>query len=197
MKLNLFGFFKKSFRFKVILIGIVLMLLTCFALTVFFVHNQNRTLNKSLAEQGRLLAQVLGHSAKIGIFSENTDLLAPPVDGIAQQQKVKYVVIFNGDGERLYTAGSSLKEPNAQSELPDSQIPDELQDKLRGADGTIFFSEPDVLQVWSAVFAAQRYSNSESFFLKERLLRRHSGPLVLFKSVSARRSITNRFLIFW
>ncbi|MCF8029051.1 MAG: hypothetical protein K9K81_11845, partial [Desulfobacteraceae bacterium] len=80
------------------------MLITCLSLTGFFVYHQSASLNASLVERGGLLVRVLAHSARVGIFAENPELLENPVDGIARQKEVARVMVYNANGDLIYAS---------------------------------------------------------------------------------------------
>lgn len=160
--MNLPGAIRKSFRVKIMLISIFFMLVACFALTGFFVHYQSVSLNDALIERGRLLARVLSHSAKVGIFSENRDLLRDPVDGTAEQQEVLGVSVFNAEGVLLC---SSLKF-QAESVVMDEKIGSELKERLGSSNIPTYESGPASIKVWSAVWSAPGYAKTESLFFK-------------------------------
>jgi|GEM_PF-1913095 len=162
---------KTSFRIKVILASILLMLLTCFSLTVFFIHHQSAALTEALYERGNLLVRMLAHSARVGVFAENKDLLKNPVDGVLGQQGVNRVFIYGADGNLLYEAVSDLKQAaSAQGASPRDLIGEELAERLRSADGAVYFDLSGELQVWSAVFSRPIYESSDSLFFKEKLV---------------------------
>ena len=55
----------------------------------------------SLINKGALLASILAQNARIGVFSENENLLEDPVKGIFEQEEVSAVSIFNLEGTPL------------------------------------------------------------------------------------------------
>ncbi|MCF8111706.1 MAG: response regulator [Desulfobacteraceae bacterium] len=160
-------FFKQSFRVKVIFISIIIMLATCLCLTGFFVYNQSASLEDSLEERGTLLASVLAHSARIGIFAENRELLVSPVDGILKQPEVVRVSVFGSDGKLLYAAGGEPGESEVRPEAPPPKIDDGLSQKISSSESAVHFDFSESLQVWSAVFSSPEYSTHESLIFRE------------------------------
>ncbi len=159
--------FKTSFRVKVILVSIFFMLATCFFLTTFFVRHQSAAMNSSLKERGGLLVSVLVHSARVGIFAENRELLKNPVDGVARQQEIIRASVFSADGKLLYASGKNYAGSGEQSSLPRSRVDDKLSEKLRSSGTRVYYEFSDTLQVWSAVFSKPGYSDPESLFFSE------------------------------
>lgn len=159
---------KNSFRIKVILASILFMLLTCFSLTVFFIHHQSATLTEALYERGNLLMGMLAHSARVGVFAENKDLLKNPVDGVLEQREVDRVFIYGANGSLLYAAGADLKQAaGAKDPSPSGLIGEKLAERLRSAEASVYFDVSGGLQVWSAVFSRPVYESTDSLFFKE------------------------------
>lgn len=158
------GFFKKSFRLKVIFISILIMLCTCFLLTGFFVYNQSISLEDSLKERAGLLAGVFAQTARMGIFAENMELLQSPVEGILRQPEVTGVSVFGSRGGLLYSSDENPESQKTDNGSQNVGIDDELRERLASSESGVFFDSPDTLQVWSAVFSTPEYSSRESLF---------------------------------
>ncbi|MCF8037343.1 MAG: response regulator [Desulfobacteraceae bacterium] len=160
---------RRSFRAKVILISIFFMLITCLSLTGFFVYHQSASLNASLVERGGLLVRVLAHSARVGIFAENPELLENPVDGIARQKEVARVMVYNANGDLIYASADrqGASGPSDANSSQNADIGEQLYEKLSASDSTVCFSSPDALQVWSGVFSVPDYAGTEALFFEE------------------------------
>lgn len=169
MTFNFLQTFRRSFRFKVLLISILFMLVPSMSLTAFFMYQQSAYMDEALIERGRLLARVLAHSAKMGIFSESRDLLHAPVEGIARQQEVLRVAVFNAEGGLLYVSVKPGMESAGDAGATDPAIGNELLEQLRTSGSAVYFDSPDGLQVWRAVFSVTGYTgNAESLFFEDR-----------------------------
>ena len=176
MRLNLVNKFKNSFRVKVVLVSIFFMLAICFSLTVYYVHVQRQSQNDALIGRAQLLAGTLAHSAKVGIFSENTELLKDPIDGVVEHQEVIYAAVFNSSGRELLDKvkdrpGMHLTEDISRTE----KIGNQLLSDLRKSKSPIFFSSHNFLQVWSAVLSTAAYTKEESLFFGEENSQRNTN----------------------
>ncbi|MFP4571656.1 MAG: ATP-binding protein [Desulfobacterales bacterium] len=191
MEINPLSRFRKSFRVKVIFISIIIMLVTCFCLTGFFVYNQNASLEDSLKERAELLVSVLAHSARLGVFAESREFLINPVEGILKQPEVIKVCAFGSDGNLLYSAGGSPADSEAGSEAPPSRIDDKFSQKIRSSESAVYFDSSRVLQVWSAVFSMPEYSTHESLIFREDETTLES-KVIGFVSIDISRDFLNR-----
>lgn len=117
MRLNLLKTLNENFGIKVFAAFTLFIFIISFSFTSFFIHRQGESLRESLIKNGRLLARILAHNSRIGVFSENEELLRGPVEGIFQQGGVLEVSVFNLEGELLTkqerpqarTSGKSVK----------------------------------------------------------------------------------------
>jgi hypothetical protein len=69
-----------------------------FSFTAVFIHLEGKSLNDSLIRDGKLLARILAQNTRIGVFSENEELLKDPVESIFQKEDILDISIFNQDG---------------------------------------------------------------------------------------------------
>jgi signal transduction histidine kinase/CheY-like chemotaxis protein len=167
MRLNLLKAFRNSFQVKVISVSIFFMLVICVVLTVYFVQSQRTSQNDALIGRSQLLAGTLAHSAKVGIFSENTDLLKDPIGGVAQHEEVACVVVYNSAGTLLSKSQDPQKMATIQSFPVTEKIDDALLGKLRRSGSLVYFTTPEALQVWSPVFSTSGYTAETSLFFGE------------------------------
>ena len=98
MRLNLLKSLNENFGIKVFAAFTLFIFIISFSFTSFFIHRQGKSLRESLIKNGRLLARILAHNSRIGVFSENEELLRGPVEGIFQQEGVLEVSVFNLEG---------------------------------------------------------------------------------------------------
>ena len=112
--------FGNHFRTKIFMIFSFLIVSITLAFTVFFFNYQRHSLTEKITSKGELLAGMLAHSVRLGVFAENAALLAMPINGIMNNPEVMAVVVFTADGRSLafrYREGTSdhavpeLKDP--------------------------------------------------------------------------------------
>ena len=68
----------ENFTAKVLIALTAYMIIVSFSFTYFFFQYQYRFLTENLVKNGKLLAEILAHEARIGVFSENNTFLRPP-----------------------------------------------------------------------------------------------------------------------
>ena len=157
----------EKFGVKLFVMLAVFILIISFSFTVFFIHHERRSLRDSLINKGELLARILSYSSKIGVFSENEELLKDPVEGILRQEGVLEVSVFNLRGELLRKQERpGIKNRKEATEGVERRW-DEIPPRLRESRVPLYLEGKHTLQFWSPVFAGAAYSMEESLFLDD------------------------------
>jgi signal transduction histidine kinase/CheY-like chemotaxis protein len=95
----------ESFSSRIFFFFTIFIILISVSFTAFFFQQQRKSLKQSLANEGELLAKLLAHNSRFGVFTENEALLRDPVDGIMQHKEVLFVSIQTLDGKLLKEEG--------------------------------------------------------------------------------------------
>ena len=112
MKLNFIQQLRESFGLRVFMIFTACIFLLVAAFTFFFFQYQRNALTLHLTQRGLLISQILAHSSKIGVFSENAALLTALGEGILEQPDVYAVSIYNRQGTLLKDLQSASFDSN-------------------------------------------------------------------------------------
>jgi signal transduction histidine kinase len=98
--LNLLNY-RESFSARIFLTFSTLCIVVALAFTLFFFRYQSSSLTEKLVSKGELLVTLLAHNARLGVFTENADILEPPVDGILENPDALSVAVYTSDGKHL------------------------------------------------------------------------------------------------
>ncbi len=120
--LNLTAYFREHFSARIFLTFSVLIITVSLAFTVFFFHYQSGSLTEKTVSEGKLLARLLAHNSRLGVFTENADLLGVPVGGIMENREVLSVAVYNTDGKTLASRSRNGHSPSPASEKWDAGI---------------------------------------------------------------------------
>jgi len=107
--------FREHFSARIFLTFSVLIIIITFAFTFFFFRYQSRSLTEKVESKGELLASLLAYNARLGVFTENADLLSAPVNGILEDHEVLSVAVYTNDGKIL-----ALQNRPGGNSLPDT-----------------------------------------------------------------------------
>ena len=107
--------FREHFSARIFLTFSALIIIITFAFTFFFFRYQSRSLTEKVESKGELLASLLAYNARLGVFTENADLLSAPVNGILEDHEVLSVAVYTNDGKIL-----ALQNRPGGNSLPDT-----------------------------------------------------------------------------
>lgn len=93
---------RKSFGYKIYMSFSLSILIISLIISGGFILYQQRNVKDNLIREGRMLADLLAHHSRTGIFAENRGLLEDSVRGIMNQQNVLAVSIFASEGKPLF-----------------------------------------------------------------------------------------------
>jgi signal transduction histidine kinase len=179
----------EKFGVKLFALFAAFMIIVSFSFTVFFIDHQRQSLHDSLMNKGQLLARVLAFSSRIGVFSENENLLKGPIEGILRQEGVMEVSILNLQGDLLRQQarpGTVIrKEPTQGVEV----IP--LGVRESGASG--YLEDTHTVHFWSPVLAGGAFSTEESLFL-DAIPPQGSGRVIGFVRVMVDKGVLSKQL---
>lgn len=193
MNVNLLKAFHENFGVRVFAAVAILISLISFSFTAFFIYNESKSLTDTAIDRGNLLAGILAHSARIGVFSENEKLLEVPVEGVLQQEGVLEVAIFNLKGRLLKKAEKSGSRSPDKSAKGDGEARKKIFERLREPGTSYRLEEGDRFQFWSPVASGFGYSREESLFLGEEPLKRKEN-VIGFVHITVDKEVLNKRL---
>ena len=139
--------FREHFSARIFLTFSVLIIIITFAFTFFFFRYQSRSLTEKVESKGELLASLLAYNARLGVFTENADLLSAPVNGILEDHEVLSVAVYTNDGKIL-----ALQNRPGSKSLPDTGKWDAAVGKmLTKASPSLHFMKNGNFIFWSRV----------------------------------------------
>ncbi|MCP4348461.1 MAG: PAS domain S-box protein [Desulfobacterales bacterium] len=154
---------KEKFSIKVFAAFTVFIFVISFSFTVFYIHREYNSLKEGMIKNGNLLAGILAHNSKLGVFSENEALLKDPAEGVYNQQGVQKVSIFNLEKKLL----KSKEKPGIKNQKMLKQAPsDKIFEQLMETRQTVFTEKDRIIEFWSPVISGSGYTG-ESLFFKE------------------------------
>ncbi|MBN2466569.1 MAG: response regulator [Deltaproteobacteria bacterium] len=152
--------FKKKFGAKVFALITVFLFIISLSFTAFFIYQQGASLTDKLLKNARLLTGILAYSVRLGVFSENTELLQNTVEGIYQQEGVLEIKVFSLEEELL------SKQKKAEMQSSEAEDRSTIPERLKQKQGLYTVEGSDRLELWSPVVVGASYSTEESLFFE-------------------------------
>jgi len=106
---SLKAYFSEHFSARIFLTFSALIIIISLAFTLFFFRKQSIALTEQAEIKGELLASLLAHNARLGVFTENPDLLGEPIKGLLENRDLHSIAIYTADGKVLLV----LNQPDA------------------------------------------------------------------------------------
>ncbi len=90
-----------SLRTKFVVFFSLIIILTCSALSWYFIQNKRTTMTERLRDLGSVLVKNLAHNVRYGIIIEERTILDQFIAGMMEVDEVVYVIISGADGQVL------------------------------------------------------------------------------------------------
>ncbi len=166
MRMPFFNYWKEHFGIKVVLKFAFFICVIILSFTAFLIFSQNKILTENLLKNGKLLAAILADNSRIGVFSENPEMLSDPAGGIFHRIGVLGVSVFNLEGELL----KKLEKPGTRTE--EEQVKagvkrkTQVFERLRNTKSGFYLEDDNRFEFWSPVFAGSGSSEEELLILQ-------------------------------
>ncbi|GLI36748.1 response regulator [Geobacter hydrogenophilus] len=132
--------------------------------TVFFFQQQRSALKDSLVNEGKLLAKLLAHNIRLGVFAENAELLRDPIQGILEHEGVLFVSIVTAEGKALQEQAHKKVINNSGRAFPHWSSRFE---RLKGTAEPSVYEGDDIFEFWAPVMSSSSVLADESLFLDQ------------------------------
>ncbi len=156
--LNLLKIYNENFGVKVFIKFILFILIISSSFTVFFILQERRTLTNNLIKKGELIARLLADNSKLGVFTENKDLLVNSTKGFLQQDEVKSLSIFTVDGKLLIRQERGDGKAQGKSMEVDQDKLKHILEKIKESGSACYLeSTAGTVEFWTPVTSGSKY----------------------------------------
>jgi len=181
--------FHEKFGIRAFAIFAILIFVISSSFTLFFICQQRKSLTDTQIKKGKLLAGILAYSSRLGVFSENEEMLSDPVEGVFQNEGVLEVSVFNLTGELL----KSQKRSDVRTTKEDEEVRNRIFEKLRETASPFYLEDKTRWEFWSPVMSASPYLSEESLFFEEAPVQR-KGRVIGFVKITLDKKMLDKRL---
>jgi len=168
MNLNFLKLLREKFSIKVFVTFTIFFFIISSVFTIFFYYQQRKALTNTLMKNSELLVGVLAYSVRLGVLSENKDLLRDAVEGIFQQESVLEVSVFNLQ-KNLFKKLKKYKVTDQQTSAQENEkVPGNVIESFRQDQPLCLLKGKDSMELWSPVITVAGYASEEYLVLGER-----------------------------
>ncbi|AJE02969.1 histidine kinase [Geobacter pickeringii] len=153
---------RNTFGLKFFVLFTVFTACVALSFTLLFFHSQRRVLEENMTGEGHLLARLLAHSVRLGVFTENSELLKDPIEGILSHEGVLFVSILSGEGNLLREQPSSSMLNTPERGFPHWSTRFE---QIRRSQASPVFEGDTFYEFWSPVASTPQLASTESLYL--------------------------------
>jgi signal transduction histidine kinase len=155
-----------SFATKIFLAQALSIIIISLAFTGYFIHRERSSIREILMNKGSLLTQQLADSSRIGVFAENSDLIAEPLNSVMAQKEVLSARVFTAEGkllgERRSAEGAVRGEAAADSGKPPFDVT-----AVRKSVEPLSLLRKSTIEFWTAIRSTPGYSANDALLFTD------------------------------
>nr|MBL0716784.1 response regulator [Desulfobacterales bacterium] len=194
MNLHLIRTLREGFGIRIFVIFTVFTFLVSFGFIGFFMHFQSKAMEQDLKNNGSILANLLAYNSKIGVFSENINLLKDPVDGIFQQEEVFRVTIYNYAGKILVDNKKSDYSKDNRFFNNYEKISDVIFKNMKAHNVVVYLDHNHSAEFWSKVVSVETPANDESLFFSKDMPRPNIQTIGFVRVLLSKQMLHDRLI---
>jgi signal transduction histidine kinase/ActR/RegA family two-component response regulator len=159
--------FRESLGVQVFSAFTALIVIISFSFILFFVNRQHTVMISAWEENGRLLAKILAYQSRIGVFSENEEILRAPMESTFQHATVLEANVYNAGGTSIarrvrYGNGTiGVKENGGNSSNAADR---DVIDSISGPNNMPVYHLENAMAVWAPVMSESAVSIEDDLY---------------------------------
>jgi signal transduction histidine kinase/DNA repair protein RadC len=127
--------------------------------STIFIHHQSKRLANTMIQKGTSIAELSSFNSRLGVLSNNPDLLDNVADGVMGQEGVLSFDVYTLNGEIIFQKGRKHEIDNLKLQTVINEITQSNSSK--------YLVEDDHYEFWSPVLAVIQSSEESLFFSTE------------------------------
>lgn len=156
---NLINRIRQKFGLKLFVSYFALIVMVSISFSIVFIHHQSKRLAGTLIQKGTSIAELASFNSRLGVFSDNPDLLENVADGVMGQEGVLSFDVYSLTGERIYQRGR-------KHEVGKSKL-DAIIELLAQSRRSSYVKEDGYYEFWAPVLSVARSSEESLYFSTE------------------------------
>lgn len=162
--MDVMNFKRKSFGAKILLLVTIFVMVMYLSFSLFFIYYQNSVLEGHLLYEGRQLAGLTAHSSRLGVFAENAELLAGPIEGMFQYEETMLVQVYASDGRLLQARTKPGRERLIDPANEHSDMRAKAMNDVKNAGSIISIDHIANIDFWAPVVSGDKYTDESLLY---------------------------------
>ncbi len=96
-----------TFGARVFVYLMTAMILIYIVFDLLMIRSHHKIIVDIMVKEGQTITRLLADNVRLGVFSENVDLLSPPVQSTLEQREVMTILVIDREGKQLLKEGQS------------------------------------------------------------------------------------------
>lgn len=155
-----------SFATKIFLAHAISIIIISLAFTGYFIHRERSSIREILMNKGSLLTQQLADSCRIGVFAENAELLAEPMNSVLAQKEVLSARVFTPEGKLLSERRSSEDAVRGGTDADSGKPPNDVAEVQKSM-APLSLVKESTIEFWTAIRSSPGYSPNEALLFTD------------------------------
>lgn len=155
---------RESLGAKILLVVTIFIMVLYVTFSLFFVYYQSRVLEEHLLYEGRQLASLISHSSRLGVFAENAELLAGPIEGMLQYEETVLVQVYASDGRLLQVRTKPGRERLIDPADEHSDVRAKAMNDVKNAGSIISIDHIKNIDFWAPVVSGDKYTEESLLY---------------------------------
>lgn len=192
MKIRLPKSLRESFGVRVFAVFASLIAVISISFTAFLIYSERESLTDTLIKEGKLLANTLAHSSRIGVFSENNVLLEDPLRGVLMQEGVLEASVFNLKGDLLKKEERPGVLGQEESTRDHTETGNRNLSNVEKYVSPFYVEQNGTFQFWAPVLSSSEFSGEEALFFGEDPIQRKDSIIGVVRITVDKKTLQTR-----
>ncbi len=192
MKIRLPKSLRESFGVRVFAVFASLIAVISFSFTAFLIYSERESLTDTLIKEGKLLANILAYSSRIGVFSENDVWLEDPLRGVLMQEGVLEASVFSLKGDLIKKEERPGVLEQEESTQDHTETGNQILSNVEKYVSPFYVEQNGTFQFWAPVLSSSEFSGEEALFFGEDPIQRKDSAIGVVRITVDKKTLQTR-----
>jgi len=192
MKIRLPKSLRESFGVRVFAVFASLIAVISVSFTAFFIYSERESLTDTLIKEGKLLANILAYSSRIGVFSENDVWLEDPLRGVLMQEGVLEASVFSLKGDLIKKEERPGVLEQEESTQDHTETENQILSNVEKYVSPFYVEQNGTFQFWAPVLSSSEFSGEEALFFGEDPIQRKDSAIGVVRITVDKKTLQTR-----
>jgi signal transduction histidine kinase len=192
MKIRLPKGLRESFGVRVFSVFASLIAVISISFTAFIIYSERESLTEALIKEGRLLANDLAYRSRIGVFSEDDEMLKDSLRGVLMHEGVLEASVYNLKGDLLKKEErpGGLGQEKATQDHRESE--NQILSNVEKYVSPFHVEQNGTFQFWAPVLSRSEFSGEEALLFGDNPIQRKDSIIGVARITVDKKTLQTR-----